>query len=133
MSPRNLGKDERLVLVVFVVFTRGLPGWENLLAGDPSAEWLPSVTLAFLWGTLILSGLPDTVPDPSRGFRELFAGENWAGVALLLALPATGLAFLSIGYDLVTVGIDILGGLLVLVLWLLVGTQMLGGDRIQQT
>jgi hypothetical protein len=56
MEERTLGGSTWLAFGVLGVFVRGVPGWEELLAGAPTSEWLAPVTLAFLWGAFTLFG-----------------------------------------------------------------------------
>jgi len=97
------------MLGILGVFSRGLVGWGPLLAGSPPMEWLPSITLAFLWGGLAAFGLYGAVYETERDQREGFTGCQWGMIAMFLIIPLVGLLFLRQGTELVRVGIDIVG------------------------
>lgn len=123
MNQRTLRKSAWLVFGVLGVFTRGLPGWEPLLAGSPPSEWLPAITLALLWGALAFIGFVGTVYGADSGESEGFEGYQWGMVAVFVVIPIIGLTFLSLGYSLVQVGIDIVGAPAVLALWVYVTSK----------
>lgn len=118
MDQCTFRKGSWLTFGVLAVFSRGLSGWGSLLAGESYTEWLLPVTFAFLWGSLALFGFLGAVFTPPPDKREKFTIYQWGMVMVFIAIPIAGLLFISMGYDPLSVGVDIVAAPLILALWI---------------
>lgn len=132
MNQRTRRKNTWLIFSVFVIFVRGLPGWGAVLANESPETWLPSVTLAFLWGALGIIGFLGATSVIDRNVPGRLTIYQLGMTAVFVTIPVVGLVFLNMGYDFVTVGVDIIFTPLVLALWLY-ATKQRFGDKGQSS